>query len=192
MGDNLVVRAIIQMLGAPKEYIEQTLKNYIEKLKKDGLQITKEDYVPAEKTGELFGAFVELEIKFDDTAGLLDFCFDSMPASVEILEPEELKFESRVLTGLLNDMQAKLHEIDMIVKSVRAQNKVLDTNAVNVFNHFIIYAASKEPKTTEEIAGVIGVKATHLQPFINKLIDAGKLKKEGDKYIKHERPEVQD
>lgn len=187
-----MVRAIIQMLGAPKEYIEQTLKNYIEKLKKDGLQITKEDYVPAEKTGELFGAFVELEIKFDDTAGLLDFCFDSMPASVEILEPEELKFESRVLTGLLNDMQAKLHEIDMIVKSVRAQNKVLDTNAVNVFNHFIIYAASKEPKTTEEIAGVIGVKATHLQPFINKLIDAGKLKKEGDKYIKHERPEVQD
>lgn len=191
MGDKLVVRAIIQMLGAPKEYIEETLKNYIEKLKKDGLQIIKEDYVPAEKAGELFGAFVELEVNFDDTAGLLDFCFDSMPASVEILEPEELKFESRILTGLLNDMQAKLHEIDMIVKSVRAQNKVLDTNALVVFNNFIIYVASKEPKTTEEIAAVIGTKPTHLQPFINKMVEAGKLKKEGQKYIKNERPEVQ-
>lgn len=186
-----MVRTIIQMLGAPKEYIETTLKNYIEKLKKDGLQITKEDYAPAEKTGELFGAFVELEVKFDEAADLIDFCFDSMPASVEILEPTELKFESNALAGLLNDMQAKLHEVDMIVKSVRAQNKVLDTNAVVVFNNFIIHVASKEPKTTEEIAAVIGAKPTHLQPFINKLVDAGKLKKEGQKYLKNERPEVQ-
>ncbi|MEM4263566.1 MAG: hypothetical protein QW666_01560 [Candidatus Woesearchaeota archaeon] len=186
MGDNLLVRTIIQMLGAPKEYIEETLKKYIEKLKKDGLQITKENYAPAEKKGELFGVFVELELKFKSAEELLDFCFDSMPASVEILEPEELHFNSNALTGLLNDMQAKLHEVDMIVKSVRAQNKVLDTNALNVFNNFIIYVASKEPKTTEEISAAIGTKPTHLQPFINKLVDAGKLKKEGDKYIKNE------
>ncbi len=183
MSDKILVRAIIEMLGAPKEYIEQTLKDYVAKLKKDGLEITKEDYTPAEAVKELFSVFVEIEVQFNDASKLLDFCFDSMPSSIEIIEPTELKIETNALTNLLNDLQARLHEADLIVKSVRAQNKVLDVNAINVFHNFIIHAAS-EPKTTEEIAQIIGVKPTHLQPFVNKLVDEGKLKKEGDKYIK--------
>lgn len=184
MQDKILVRTIIEMLGAPQEYIEETLKNYIEKLKKDGLEIESVHYEPAKEEGEMFSAFAELEVNFNKIEDLFGFCFDSMPSSVEIVEPAELKFESNALSGMLNDLQAKLHDVDMIVKSVRAQNKILDQNATNVFNNFIVYIASKEPKSTEEISSVLGVTPQKLQPFINKLIDAGKLKKEGDKYIK--------
>ena len=128
----IVARVIIEMLGAPKEYIEKTLTDYIAKLKKDGIKIIKEEVEPAKKQNELFSTFVELDIEFEKLDDLMGFCFDSMPSSVEILEPEELKRTSTDLSNHLNDLQAKLHEVDMVVKTTRAQNAVLDKNAMNV------------------------------------------------------------
>ena len=100
----IVARVIIEMLGAPKEYIELTLKNYIEKLKKDGIKIIKETVEPAQKQNELFSTFVELDIEFEKMEELFGFCFDSMPSSVEILEPEELQITAGELSDHLNDL----------------------------------------------------------------------------------------
>lgn len=181
----IVARVIIEMLGAPKEYIETTLKNYIEKLKKDGIKIIKETVEPAQKQNELFSTFVELDIDFDKMEDLLGFCFDSMPSSVEILEPEELQINASDLSGHLNDLQAKLHEVDMVVKTTRAQNKVLDKNAMNVFKNFVKYLC-KEGMTTEEMSKIVGIETRQLQKFVDILVKEGKIKKEGDKYLKNE------
>ncbi len=181
----IVVRVIIEMLGAPKEYIETTLKNYIEKLKKDGIKIIKETVEPAQKQKELFSTFVELDIEFEKIEELLGFCFDSMPSSVEILEPEELKMTAGVLSDYLNDLQAKLHEVDMVVKTTRAQNKVLDKNAMNVFKNFVKYLC-RDGMTTEEMSKIVGIEERQLQKFVDILVNEGKIKKEGDKYFKNE------
>ena len=101
------VRTILEMMGAPKEYIEKTLKDYIEKLKKD-LNIVKEDYEEAKEQGKMFSAFCELEIKFKDILELLDFCFEALPSSIEILSPENLSYKSNDFTDFLNDLQ--LHQ----------------------------------------------------------------------------------
>lgn len=174
-------RVIIEMLGAPQEYIETTLKNYLEKLKKDGIKIVKETIEPAQKQNELFSTFAELDIEFEKMEDLLGFCFDSMPSSVEILEPEELQISAADLSGHLNDLQAKLHEIDMVVKTTRAQNAVLDKNAMNVFKNFIKHIC-KEAHTTEEMSKIVGIKPEQLQKFVEILIKEDKLKKEGEKY----------
>ena len=181
----LLVRAIVEMMGAPKEYIEETLKKYIEKLKKEGLQIQKEHFEEAKKQEQFFSTFVELEIKFEKVKDLLDFCFDSMPSSIEILEPENLTFESIQLSNLLNDLQGKLHEVDMIVKSTRAQKSLLDKNAMAVFQNFILYAC-KEPKTLTELSELCGVKKHEIMGFLKTLVEEKRLVKEDDKYKKNE------
>ena len=181
----IVARIIIEMMGAPKEYIETTLKNYIEKLKKDGIKIKKEVVEPAKQQNKLFSTFTELDIEFEKLDDLLGFCFDSMPSSVEILEPEELRMTSTDLSNHLNDLQAKLHEVDMVVKTTRAQNAVLDKNAMNVFKNFIKFIC-KEPHTTEEMSKFVGIETKQLQKFVDILVKEGKLKKEGEKYVKNE------
>ena len=181
----IVARVIIEMLGAPKEYIELTLKNYIEKLKKDGIKIIKETVEPAQKQNELFSTFVELDIEIEKMEELFGFCFDSMPSSVEILEPEELQITAGELSDHLNDLQAKLHEVDMVVKTTRAQNKVLDKNAMNVFKNFVKYLC-KEGMTTAEMSKIVGIEERQLQKFVDILVKEDKIKKEGDKYIKNE------
>jgi hypothetical protein len=181
----IIVRTIIEMLGAPKEYIETTLKNYLKKLKDDGIKILKEDIEPASQQGELFSTFAELEIEFKKMEEIFGFCFDSMPSSIEILEPEELKISAAELNGYLNDLQGKLHEVDMVVKTTRAQNKVLDKNAMNVFKNFIKHIC-KEASTTEDMSKIVGIDSKQLQKFVDILVNEGKLKKEGEKYIKNE------
>ena len=125
----VLARVIIEMLGAPKEHIETTLKDYVENLKQDDtLKIIKEDIAPAEQQKKLFSVFAELEIWFKDPQRLIDFCFDSMPSSVDIIKPEKLTFNTKALTDTLNDLQAKLHDNDMIIKTTKAKNKILEKN----------------------------------------------------------------
>lgn len=170
------------MMGAPKEYIEKTLTDYLEKLKKDGIKIKQEIVEKATKQGELFSTFAELDIEFDKMEDLFGFCFDSMPSSVEILEPEELVITASDFSNYLNDLQAKLHEVDMVVKTTRAQNAVLDKNAMNVFKNFIKHL-SKEGMTIEEMSKIVGIEPKNLQKFVDILVKEDKIKKEGDKYL---------
>ena len=174
------IRAILEMLGGPKEYIEQTLKDYVNKLKKE-LNIVKEEYAEAKPQDKMFSTFVELEIKFKDTLKIIDFCFEALPSSVEILSPEDLHFKSNDLTDFLNDLQGRLHEADMVVKSVRAQNKVLDMNATAVLQNFIKHLC-KEPKTSEELSPFIGLEPKNVKAFVDNLIKKGVIIEKDGKY----------
>ena len=186
MSDNLKIgaRAVIETVGAPKEFIEETLKTYIQKLKESGINIVSEIYnegVNIEDT-KFFSTFVEVDVVFKNTADLLNFCFDAMPSSIEIYEPEELVFKASELNGFLNDLQAKIHENDLTVKNYKAQNSLLDQNAMAVFQNFLIFALKQGPKSLSELTRPVGLEPEMLRPFLDKLIEKKKVKLENEKY----------
>jgi len=189
MTEQICVNAIIEMLGGPKEYIEQVLKDYIEKRKKDGLNVRAEIYHEGVSRDTLFTTFAELEIHFNNTEELLEFCFESMPSSIEIIQPENLNFTNIQLTDFLNDLQAKIHQNDMLVKNYRAQNHVLDKNATNVFRNFLLFIIKKGITNVEEMSKHVGLKAEELTPFLDNLVEENKIKKEGEQYVHSERAE---
>ncbi|MBI5065831.1 hypothetical protein HZA97_06345 [Candidatus Woesearchaeota archaeon] len=189
MNEKIQVSAIIEMLGGPKEYIESTLRKYIEKIKKDGTDIKTEVYHEGVSRETLFSTFVELEVHFNEVDDLLDFCFESMPSSIEIMHPESITLHSNILTDFFNDLQAKIHQNDMLVKNYRAQNKVLDNNAMNVFRNFLLFLVKQNPLTAEEASKNVGINAEQLSPFFDKLVEEGKIRKEGDKYVYSKRVE---
>lgn len=179
----LLAKVIIEMLGAPKEHIEKTLKDYVEKLKDDkNLEIVKEEFIPAEEQNKLFSTFAELSIKFSGAQKLLDFCFDSMPSSVEIIEPDTLQLDSVRFSDTINDMQAKLHNNDMIVKTLRAKNTILDKNAKKILRNFVSYMLDEEAKTMEELSSKMGISAQHLKPFLDELVKEGKVQEKEGRY----------
>lgn len=177
----VVTRVILEMLGAPKDYIESTMKNYVTKLKKEGIDIIVEVYEEAIPQGKLFNTFAELEIKFNNLKQLLDFCFDAMPSSVEILDPIEFKINANEMSDFLNDLQARIHQSDMIVKTVNAQKTLLDRNTLAVFQNFIVHQL-KEPKNIDELAKPMGINSEDLKPFVERLIEQNKVKKVDDKF----------
>ncbi len=177
----VLARVIIEMLGAPKEHIEKTMRGYIEKLKKEQ-KVLKSEIAEAEPKENIFTIYSELEIRFDDLSDLLDFCFESMPSSVEVIEPGELSIPLSKLNGFLNDLQARLHEADAIVKTGKMKQQILDMNATNIFRRFIVAMVEHGHNTASEISHYVGVHPTKLQAFLDKLVEDKKLKKEGEKY----------
>ncbi len=181
MNQKIEIRAIIEMLGAPKEHIEKTLKDYIEKLKNEQT-ITHTEYAEAEQKGKFYSIFVEIEMEFTNMEDVLTFCFDSMPSSVEIMSPEKLSFEANVLTGFLNDLQAKIHQVDALIKDVSAKQQLLDTNALNILHNFIHHLLKEENKTIKQISDKIGIGEKETESFLNIMIKKGLIKEDGGKY----------
>ena len=126
--DKLKVKTIIEILGAPKEHVEKTMYLVMEKIKEQPkIKLLRENIFAAEKIKDqpFWSTFSEIEIQADDVESLVGFCFDFMPSSVEILEPKGLEFKSTNVDNLLNDILARLHQYDMVVKNMHAQNILL-------------------------------------------------------------------
>ncbi len=180
--ERIIARFIIELLGAPKDYIEKTLKDFIEKLKTE-YTIVKESYEPAKENGSLFTTFCELEGAFENFEELFHFCMNAMPASIEIVEPERIKTENRELTRVLNDIQSRLHEIDMEIKRLKSLNEILDRNTLQTFRNFIQFVVTSGPKGIGEISRAVGVKEKDLKPFLDRMIEENYLLAESDIYF---------
>lgn len=178
-------RVILEMLGKPKEHIENTLKSYVQKIKEDSsLMVVKEDFADSQEQDSMWSTFVELEIVFKDIKKLLPFCFDYMPSSVEIIKPKDILILNHELSDFLNDLQAKLHNVDMIAKQLRAANTVLKKNLNTSLKNVILLSFSvKKNLSLDEISKFSGIKKEELNPFLEQLIKEGRLIKEGNGYI---------
>jgi predicted transcriptional regulator len=186
MAEPVLARIIIEMLGAPQDYITKTMHAYVEKLKTTHA-VLKTEIAPAEARDKIFSIYAELEMRFADLPDLFDFCFEAMPSSVEVVEPAEFSLKLDKLNAFLNDLQARLHEADAIIKTERIRQQMIDMNTTNVFRRFLLHLAERGHSTASEMSHYVGVQPTQLIPFLDKLVEEKKLKKDGDQYTPHER-----
>lgn len=180
---HLRCRIILEMLGKPKEHIEDTLKSYVQKIKEDdNLLILNETFAEPNEKGDLWTIFVELEMVIKSIPELIGFCFDYMPSSVEILKPQELTLKNREVSAFINDLQAKLHTVDMVVKKLRAENDFLKRNMNKSFENSITILLKLRGMDIKEISRLTGIQEKDLLNFLNKLVEEKKIKKEDELY----------
>jgi hypothetical protein len=176
-------RAIIEVLGKPKEHVENAIREYIEHIKEDSeLVILNEDYSGIEEKGKLWSKFVELDIVIKGTKKLIAFCFEYMPSSLEVLKPENLTLTNAELANFLNDLQARLHSVDMIVKQLKAENDFLRLNTNAILHNSILICLKVSKLNLEQLSQITGVDSKELEAFAEKLVKENKIKKEGDLY----------
>ncbi|MEE9525283.1 MAG: hypothetical protein V3V78_01605 [Candidatus Woesearchaeota archaeon] len=189
-------KVIVELVGKPKEYVEKTLNEYVDHLKKrENVDIVSVDFnEPKEVEGEqqgLFAAFVEIELLTKDIPALILFCFDYMPSSIEIIAPEEFRMKSRDITNIMNDLQGKLHKLDMGVKQLTNENQFLKKNIYSLSTNIVSLALKVGVKKVKGLAKLTGMPEKHMEDFLESLIKKKFVKKEGEDYIwiKDERKE---
>lgn len=172
-------RIMFQVVGAPKEHVEQTLKSYIATIE-SGKEYTiiDADYSPAEKEDQFFSAFVDVDMLVKNPDALTELCFNYMPSSIEFIDPKEVIYKRKQLDSWFNDLLAKLHEISMLSKQVAAQNKTVVTNMNNLIKNAIVFG-TEHGKTVAEIAKSLGMSTQNLEPFFKALIKEGRLSEKG-------------
>lgn len=117
----LVARVIIEVAGFPKEHIESVIKKLVERIKSEE-EVLRSDIFEIKKINEFWSTFAEIEISLTDLDHLSRFCFEYMPSSIELLEPERLSLESKDFEDVYNDILGKLHHYDMNMKNIKAAN----------------------------------------------------------------------
>ena len=177
-------RAIIEMMGAPKEHLTKTLKGYIENLKQNkNIVVIDEHYAKPKKQEKLFTTFAELEFLAKDASELAFFCFDYMPSSIEIIEPEKFIYNAPDFAAFFNDMQARLHRLDTYIKTLKATSKNLERNAgLLLRNNIMIVLKYEKDVGIEDLSKKTGIPTQQLSPFLEKLIREGWIKRTKDKY----------
>ncbi|MEK6900325.1 MAG: hypothetical protein AABX05_04340 [Nanoarchaeota archaeon] len=196
MTQQIHFRAVIEVLGKPKEHVDSSLKGYVQNIKDSKkYTITKEQFADLQKQqdSELWAAFAELELKTDSIQHLIDFCFDYMPSLIEIIEPHKLELNSTDISIFLNDLQAKLHGVDMLAKQLKMENTLAGKSFNVLLNNYVTFLLQQHNLDSEQLSKMTGVSKEILEDFLDHLIDEGKIDlKEGIYFIKQQRDEAKD
>jgi hypothetical protein len=180
------VRALItfEVVGKPKKHIEQALAEYIDNIKKDEriimLKEEREDAI--EHEDGMFSTFSECEMLAKGLETFTWLCINFSPASIEILEPEELRIEERELTNWLNDLLSMVHEIGTNYRSVKSAKDHLTVALNELIKNSIMLSLKSGPLDEKALAAGIGIEATQLAPFLKFLVEKQRIQKNGALY----------
>ena len=181
--DGIVFRTIIEIMGAPPEHIDRSLRDFVKSLKEwKGLHIRKSDYSEPQQQENLYSMFVELEIEAKDVTELLGFCIEAMPSTVDIVDPEELRFGSQDFSQILNDLQAKLHVVDRRLKELNAQQSMLERNTHALATNLVLVSLKEGQKSLEHLSRNTGIAQEKLTLLLNELTQQGRVKEAGGTY----------
>lgn len=192
---HLRCKIIIEVLGKPKEHVEKALKMYVDRIRQDpDLIILREDFADAKQKKELWATFAELEMVVKGIRKLIAFCFDYMPSSIQILKPENYNLDRSMIEDFANDLQARLHEVDMIVKKQKNENEFLKKNMHTTVKNLILVSLLYGQLDREKLSKVTGIKPDELQIFLDGMMKDGKIKDENGFYslIKKEMENAQE
>lgn len=176
-------KIIIEVLGKPKEHVEKTIRNYVDKIKNDSSFIVlNSEFADAKEKEELWAMFVELEMVIKGIPKLIAFCFDYMPSSIEILKPEEFSMKKSTVEDLLNDLQARLHNVDMVIKQQKNESEFLKLNLNKSVSNTIMITLAFGNLDKDKISKITGIPDKELEIFLDKLIKENKISKENEIY----------
>ncbi|MBI2573420.1 hypothetical protein HYV86_06150 [Candidatus Woesearchaeota archaeon] len=190
MNPPITFRALIEVIGKPKEHVEGAIKEYVTKIKADKKFIVLEEELAEGKkhTEEgMWATFAELEIKTNELKEISRFCFEYMPSLIEIIEPEKLTLSDVDISLFISDLQTHLHNADMIAKQLKIENEHLKRNSAGLLKNFVLVLLRAGPLTLSELCSLTGVdNEQKMGDFCDKLIDEKKIDLKNSKYSLHE------
>jgi hypothetical protein len=180
------VRTLVtfEVVGKPKTHVEEALKSYIANIKKDArITVLAEEYAEAlEQEDGVFSTFCEAELLITSIDVLSWLAINFSPASIEILEPAEKRLTAAQLTAWLNDLISKMHEMGMEYRSALQKNKALNVSMNALIKNALISATELEARTPAELQKIIGIHKDQLKPFLDNLVEKGRLTEKKGKY----------
>jgi hypothetical protein len=169
---------IIEIMGRPAEHIKEALNTLVIKMGSDeGVELlgkTYHDPKKIEKVDNLWTAFADVELSFDNIHRFFNAIMTYMPAHVEIFEPENFKLDVAGINELANYFTATLHKYDAIAKKVVGEKEILIRKLEHLRQGGKLEDVFPPEKKEEKIEGKKGIEE-------NKKVDVNKKAKEEKK-----------
>lgn len=172
--NKIIFRAILEILGKPADHVETTIQSLLRQIKAMKEFKVKESFVSDAKEQEhLYSIFAEIELETASISNLIGFCFDFMPSSIEILAPEKVALSASDMSDFLTDLQAKLHQGDMVTKKLNSVNIFLRRNMHSLIKNYVLLILKGERKDLPTMAKLTGIGESDLKQFLDVLVKDG-------------------
>ena len=120
------LRTVIEIAGFPKEHIEETMQKIVSNLKQDkDVVVLSAVIADTTQIKTMWSVFSELELEFNTTTQMLNFCFDYTPSYIEIFEPTKLEITANDFSSFINDLLGRLHQYNVVMTNLNAENIIL-------------------------------------------------------------------
>ncbi|MBW2967789.1 hypothetical protein KY362_04845 [Candidatus Woesearchaeota archaeon] len=178
----LLARIVIEVLGAPKDHVEEAIKLVVDRAHKiKGAEVVSESTYEAEQKEKLFSTFSEIEIWFDSMDVLMQFIFDFTPSSVEIMQPAKVEMKANHVSGFFNDFLLKMHELGLKLKDLSAKTQLLGKNTDTLMRNFLHHVL-ETPRSADELSKVMGIPKENIAAILENFEKAGIVENKDDLY----------
>jgi len=174
--DEGAIRCLVtlEVAGKPPEHVEKSLSDYLKQLndekKLDVLHVEQESAIELEGDNEgFFSAYAEVEMLVPSLDAVTQIAFLYTPASIEILEPEDLNMESRDLQNWINDLLSHLHTVALELRGERQKGIHLNESIVRLLQNFVSVLLTTGPKDAETLRRMTGLELEPITRILNKL-----------------------
>ncbi len=177
---------LFEIAGSPKAHIEKARDQFLENIDTDEQLITlsKDFEETIEVEGGIFSTAAECDYLILGMEKLTWLALNFMPASIEIKAPRELTFKEKDLTAWLNDLLAKLHEINAVHTNLKSHHDALVKNLNASIRNSVLLTLGDETLDAKAISKKVGLGEKQLNAFLEAMIKEDKLVKSGQKYTK--------
>ena len=79
------------------------------------------------------------------------------------------------ISTFLNDLQARLHHVDMLTKHMKIETDNLKRNMSFLLKNYVLVLLNKGNLSGEQLSRLTGVAKDNLEDFLDQLIDEGKI-----------------
>ncbi|HII29803.1 hypothetical protein COT48_01545 [Candidatus Woesearchaeota archaeon CG08_land_8_20_14_0_20_47_9] len=181
---SVIARVIVEVIGKPRSFVDESIAAEIKQVKTlETSRLLKKRVFKTKKKKTFYSGFAELTLLFDDIRSMMDFCFDYMPSSIEVIEPGTVAVQEVELSNFLNDVLARLHNMDMIIKTTKTESRILNETSRRLLLNLVILSLRKGPKSLDQISAEVGVPAAQLSNFLPLFVRNRQIRKEGDNYL---------
>jgi len=127
--EKLQANLILEILGRPVDHVKESLNALVIKLGSEkGVKLMEKnlhDPLPVENSKDLFTAFAEVLVEFENLENYFGIVFAYMPSNIELIHPEKIPLSNVNVNDLANKIINRLHEYDAITKKVLFEKDIL-------------------------------------------------------------------
>ena len=184
-------RVIIEVLGKPKEHVEETRNNIISQLESDKEMLITNKYLADTKEEDgLWSTFLEVELWFSSLKKLMQFSIIYMPSHIEILRPDQMILKTQDLSEVLSDFIQNLHTLNQVYHEKNIENDALKRTLGFMMKNSTLVALTRKPMNIEELSKYVGIAKDTLKPALDNLIKENRTELKGGLYYLVKKPSM--
>lgn len=176
--------ATLQMIGKPKDYLVESMNKIIAGIESEDKKyaIFEKEFFDGDEKENYLTYVCEIKMLFSKPLDIIDFSFDYMPSTIEVVDPPNISFESAEFSAFINEMLIKNHDLNMLAKTLSKQGTRLFETQNALLKNITFLSITHGQRSIKQISRNAGVDEKFMENLLNKMVEEKSLVKNGDEY----------